>query len=277
MAINELGFDPEKVYAPLNIDAFDNKQLFGNDTFDVIVDLELMKYDEYYLIKEFIIQNIFNNDYDFSIMDDMDEEAIFTLLFCRPHKNPLECFIVNKGDKDLNKIWKEFKLENKDRIFKYVKTELYDTIVNMTISSDIGNIYILVDDIPKGERLVVEGELLENVHFRRDKIKFIYARDKSIVNVYRENMIALDNVRVFILDDIMGCMGMLELNPKKSFAGRTFIIPKRPWNVFKTETLGFGKLDRIAHDFDIYAMEKFVDVKVIDLLNINPNRDLAVG
>lgn len=272
-----MGFDPDKVYSPIKIDAFDSKQLFGNDTFDVLVDLDLMKYDEYFLIREFIIQNIFNKEYDFSIMDDMDEEAIFTLLFCRPHKNPLECFIVNKEDKDLDKIWKEFKLENKDRVFKYVKTELYDSIVNMTISSEIGNIYILVDDVPKSERLVIEGELLENVHFRRDKIKFLYVNDKNIVKVYNDNLIALDNVRVFILDDILGCMAMIELHSKKSFAGRTFIIPKRPWNVYKTETLGFGKIDRIAHDFDMYAMEKFLDIKVIDLLNIDPSRDLAVG
>ncbi|MGL6099511.1 MAG: hypothetical protein ACRC0G_07785 [Fusobacteriaceae bacterium] len=278
MAFNEMGFDPDKKYAPLRLDAFDDKQLFGTDTYDILVEIDLLKYDEYYLVKEFIIQNIFNDDYDFSIMEDMDEEAIFTIIYCRPDKNPLKCFMRNTKDKDLDAMWSEFKLDNRDRVFKYVKTELYSSIVNIAINADVGNVYILCDDITAPERIVTEGELLENVNFRRDKIKFIYSKERDFESVYKNNISILNKTRIFIVDDIPGIIRTIDADTSNSFMGMSFIIPKRHWNVYPSNsTLGIGKMDRLHHDFDIYSIEKFIDVKVINLINIDPRRDLIVG
>ncbi|MGL5714677.1 MAG: hypothetical protein ACRCX2_16775 [Paraclostridium sp.] len=275
---NIMGFDESKKYVPLNIDAFDNKNLFGTATYDILIDIDMLKYDEYFIFTEFL-RFFIGDGVDCPIFEDMDDEAIFAMIYFRKDRDILSLCDITSPDllEGKNELWRSFRDSCKDRIFRYIRTSIYDALLNSSILQDVGNIYILDDESDEVARKVIEGELLENVHFRRDKINFIWVDDKSdICKVFNDNKEKLRNVRTFFVDDVKGLKKLIMTSEDSRFAGHSFVIPNRGWNVYTDGVLGANRIDRIIEDFDLLAIEKFIDIKTVSLLDISMS-ELAVG
>lgn len=277
---NELGFDPEKKYAPVHVDAFDNSQLFGKDSFDVIIDLDLLKYTEYFLVSEFIKRDIDSPLFDFSLLEELDEEAFFAILYFRKSKNPIKCFIkpdVDISDEELDNIWREFKLQNKDRIFNYVRTTLYETLSGLAVNNYVGKIYIWDDELDSEAQTVTEGEFREHFYFRQDKINFIFTEHKDIYRLYKEKPAIFKRMRIFIIDGLKSIIKLLKDEPSPDFyAGKSFVIPARSWNIRVEEVMGVGRVNRYNYDADILAIQKAIDLKSFKLFAISKD-EIAVG
>lgn len=277
---NELGFDPTKKYAPVHIDAFDNAQLFGNESFDVLIDLDLLKYTEYFLVSEFIKKDIDSPLFDFSLLEELDEEAFFAILYFRGTKNPIKCFLkpdVKLSDEEIDEIWRIFKLQNKDRIFNYVRTSIYESLSGLAVNNYIGNIYIWDDEMDSEAQMVTEGEFREHFYFRQDKIKFIFTEHKDIYKLYKDNPSIFNRIRIFMIDGLKSITKLIEDEPSLDFyAGKSFVIPARAWNIRTEEVMGMGKVNRYNYDADILAIKKGVDLKSIKLFSISRD-EIAVG
>lgn len=277
---NEMGFDPNKKYAPVHVDAFDNANLFSKDSFDVLIDLDLLKYTEYFLVSEFIKKDIDSPLFDFSLLKDLDEEAFFAILYFRKTKNPIKCFLkpdVDISDDELDDIWKEFKLQNKDRIFNYVRTNLYESISGLSINNYVGNIYIWDDEMDSNAQLVTEGEFREHLYFRQDKIQFIFTEHKDIYKLYTEKPELFNKTRIFIIDGLKSIVQLVQNEPSLDFyAGKSFVVPARAWNIRVEEVMGMGKVNRYNYDIDLLAIQKGLDLKSFKLININKD-EIAVG
>ena len=277
---NEMGFDPDKKYAPVHVDAFDDVKLYDNESFDVIIDLDLLKYTDYYLISEFIKSDIDSPLFDFSILSEMDEEAFFAVMYFRKYKNPIRCFLkpdIELTDEELDLIWNEFKIQHKDRIFNYVRTTLYETVSGLAVNNYIGNIYIWDDEMDKEAQVVTEGEFRENFYFRQDKIKFIFTEHKDIHRLYKERPKLFNKVRIFIVDGLRSIKELVEDEPSVDFyAGKSFVVPARAWNIYSENVMGVGIVNRYQYDLDILSIQKALDLKSFKLFNIN-EEEIAVG
>ena len=277
---NEMGFDPEKKYAPVHVDAFDNAQLFGKESFDVIIDLDLLKYTEYFLVSEFVKRDMNSPLFDFSLLQEVDEEAFFAILYFRKTKNPIKCFLrpdVDLSDEELDTIWEEFKLQNKDRIFNYVRTSLYETLSGLAVNNYVGRIYIWDDELDPDAQTVTEGEFREHFYFRQDKIRFIFTEHKDIYKLYQDSPGLFNKTRIFIIDGLLSITQLIENEPSVDFyAGKSFVVPARAWNIRVDEVMGMGKVNRYNYDADILSIQKGIDLKSFKLFNISKD-EIAVG
>ena len=277
---NEMGFDPEKKYAPVHVNAFDDIKLFGKDSFDVLIDLDLLKYTEYFLVSEFVKRDINSPLFDFSLLEELDEEAFFAILYFRKTKNPIKCFLkpdVDLTDEELDTIWKEFKIQNKDRIFNYVRTSLYETLSGLAVNNYVGKVYIWDDELDSDAQRVTEGELREHFYFRQDKLNFIFTDHKDIYKLYQDNPEIFRRIRIFIIDNLKAITQLVENEPSHDFyAGKSFVVPARAWNIRIDEVMGMGKVNRYNYDADILAIQKGLDLKSFKLFSISKD-EIAVG